>query len=181
MHLKFNQVTWYSRLASYLFIFGIFPVIVFVVGKKYEETVMVLSYAQSSAYDIHATGTYEATAYTGPGSLKAERDIVGHWVRVDDSRYTLEVKAINTFYDLYRDKIVASGSWLFRDVLPVEASALDSENLNKNSNLFFQKNLLDRHNNEKVMYYRVISIENDTLILHDLSSKEDLTFIKVQQ
>jgi hypothetical protein len=178
MHVQFNAVTWYSRLLSYLFVFGIFPALVFFIGKRYQETVMVLSYAESSAYQLHATGTYQATAYAGKGSLKAERAIVGEWVREDDPKYKIKIKAINTFYDLYKDKVIASGSWLFRDTLPVEAQSSVKEIVSGIPGLFFQKNMLNQKNQESVQYYKVVSLDANKLVLYFLDTKETVSFVR---
>lgn len=176
MRVQFNQVTWYSRLLTFLFVFGVFPVIVFVIGKRYQETVMVLSYAESSAYALHATGTYEATAYAGKGSLKAERQIVGDWVSDTDAKYKIKIKSINTFYDLYRDKIIASGSWLFRDRLPEEVQDKFVDAVGSIPGLFFQKNILDNTNKESVQYYKVVSLDKDKLVLYFLDSGKTVSF-----
>lgn len=178
MRVQFNAVTWYSRLLSYLFVFGVFPALVFFIGKRYQETVMVLSYAESSAYEIHASGTYQATAYAGKGSLKAEKQIVGDWVRDDDPKYKIKIKAINTFYDLYKDKVIASGSWLFRDSLPVDAPGSIKEALEDVPGLFFQRNILSQKNKESVQYFKVVSLEDNKLVLYFTDSGERVSFTK---
>jgi hypothetical protein len=190
MRVQFNAVTWYSRLLSYLFVFGIFPVLIFYIGKEYQQTVMVLSYAESSAYQLHATGTYEATAYAGRGSIKAERDIVGEWVSDDDAKYKLRIKAVNTFYDLYKDKVIASGSWLFRETLPVEVEEDSVEGTGllapeqkraSGLGLFFQRNILDQKNKESVQYYKVVSLDKDRLILFFVGTGKTMSFTRVTQ
>ncbi len=178
MPVQFNAITWYSRLLSYFFVFGIFPALVFFIGKRYQETVMVLSYAESSAYQLHATGTYQATAYAGAGSLKAERAIVGEWVREDDPKYKIRIKAINTFYDLYKDKVIASGSWLFRDTLPVEVQGTVREFVGGIPGLFFQKNMLNQKNQESVQYYKVVSLDTNKLVLYFVDTKETVSFVR---
>jgi phage/plasmid-associated DNA primase len=178
MRVQFNAITWYSRLLSYFFVFGVFPALVFFIGKRYQETVMVLSYADESAYQLHSTGTYQATAYAGRGSLKAEQDIVGEWVREDDPKYKIKIKAINTFYDLYKDKVVASGSWLFRDTLPVEVQSSLKEAVSGVPGLFFQKNMLNQRNQESVQYYKVVSLNKDKLVLYFVDTKETVSFIR---
>jgi hypothetical protein len=35
--IKFNKVTWYSKLLAAIFIFGAFPILVFAIGRKYEQ------------------------------------------------------------------------------------------------------------------------------------------------
>ena len=43
MNIKFNEVTWYSRLLSIVIIFGAVPILVFFIGREYEKTVSVLN------------------------------------------------------------------------------------------------------------------------------------------
>jgi hypothetical protein len=35
--IKFNEVTWYSKLAAVIFLLGIFPMLTFYIGMKYQE------------------------------------------------------------------------------------------------------------------------------------------------
>lgn len=35
--IKFNEVTWYSKLATLIFIFGVFPILIFIIGSRYEQ------------------------------------------------------------------------------------------------------------------------------------------------
>jgi uncharacterized protein YecT (DUF1311 family) len=52
MKIKFNEVTWYSKLLAAIFIFAIFPIIVFCIGRKYESIVsqeeVITSYTEVS-------------------------------------------------------------------------------------------------------------------------------------
>lgn len=47
--IKFNEVTWYSKLLAGIFIFGVVPVISFFIGMQYEEVVSIpnTQYVQS--------------------------------------------------------------------------------------------------------------------------------------
>ncbi len=178
MRVQFNVVTWYSRLLSYFFVFGIFPALVFFIGKRYQETVMVLSYTESYAHQLHSSGTYQATAYTGKGSLKAEKQIVGDWIRDDDPKYKIKIKAVNTFYDLYKDKVIASGSWLFRESLPVDTPVTIKQAVENIPGLFFQRNVFSQKNKESVQYFKVISLEDNKMVLYFTDSGEQVSFTK---
>lgn len=40
--IKFNQVTWYSKLAAIIFFIGVIPALTFYIGMKYQETKTVI-------------------------------------------------------------------------------------------------------------------------------------------
>ena len=39
--IKFNQITWYSKLLSAIFIFGIFPLLMFMAGMEYQKVLEI--------------------------------------------------------------------------------------------------------------------------------------------
>ncbi len=64
---EMSRVTWYSRLLSLLFIFGIFPTLVFFIGRRYQETVTVIiraEQAQAIAIDNQIYTTQSANRAT---------------------------------------------------------------------------------------------------------------------
>ncbi len=173
MRVEFNKVTWYSRLFTILFIFGAFPCLIFFIGTRYQETVSVLTYAEASAYNLHATGTYEAKAYAGPGSMHIERNLVGEWVSDTDAGYAMRIKNINTFYDLHNSKVIASGSWLIVDSLvdtPFASLPIKG--------FFLQKNTLNDKGDEMIQYYKVEVLNEEHLVLQYLDRGNTLSFTK---
>lgn len=173
MGIKFNQVTWYSRLCTILFVFGVFPSLIFFIGKRYQETVSVLTYAEASAYNLHSTGAYESQAYVGVGSMKAERDMAGEWISVQDKDYSMRFKNVNTFYNIQKGRVTASGSWLLRNSLGgTEYAGVEHDGL------FLQKNMLTDQGDEMVQYYKVKTLTEDTLVLQYVDRDNTLTFTK---
>jgi hypothetical protein len=43
MHIVWNKVTWYSKLAAVIFFIAVFPTLTFYIGREYQETVGILS------------------------------------------------------------------------------------------------------------------------------------------
>ncbi len=43
MNIKWNEVTWYSKLLAAIFILGVFPALTFYIGVKYHEAIQVQS------------------------------------------------------------------------------------------------------------------------------------------
>jgi hypothetical protein len=41
--MKWNEVTWYSRLAEIIVLLGILPIAVFYIGRQYEKTMAVIN------------------------------------------------------------------------------------------------------------------------------------------
>lgn len=44
MNIKWNEVTWYSKLAAIIFLIGVFPVVTFYIGTQYQATLDVISF-----------------------------------------------------------------------------------------------------------------------------------------
>jgi len=176
MKIKFNQITWYSRLFTILFVLGIFPVLVFYIAEQYSKTVTVLNYADASAYQLHNSGAYLDQAYTGAGASETEAKLAGVWESLDDSKYTVHFKSTNTFYEYYEHKIVASGSWLLRD-----KRALQNQNLEDvSSGIYLQKNSIDRDEKEEIFYYKINAVSRNELVLTYIDHGNILRFKKIK-
>ena len=170
--IKFNSVTWYSKFLTYLFIFGVFPVIIFNIGVKYHQTVEVLNYGFASASELYLSGEYDDQAFQGKGSFEARKDIEGQWVSNEDSSYMMNIKANNMIYEKHKNNVVASGSWIIRDALR------GTKFSDMPDGLYLQKNLLTTDGEEQVMYYKIISMTDDALELVYLEKENTLTFKK---
>jgi len=49
MHMiKWNEYTWYSKLAAIIFFIGVLPALAFYIGVQYEKTAQILSLEQFS-------------------------------------------------------------------------------------------------------------------------------------
>lgn len=171
--MRSNVVTPYSRLLSIVFVFGIFPILVFYIGKKYQQTVSVLSFAQAAAYDLRANDmAYHRNTYSGTDSATVEFNLEGNWQSDQNRLFVFQVRDNNSFYDLYDGKPIASGAWLIRGTL----DGTRFSNLGKG--MYLEKNSLDDSGNKDVLYYKILSIDKDSLILEYLEKGNELKFTK---
>lgn len=172
MKVKFNVVTWYSRLLSYFFIFGIFPVIVFWIGVRYNQTVEVLSYSYVAASAAYMDGAYDTKSFQGTGSHAARAAIAGTWIDNKDGGHELIIKPDNMFYEKNDGQVKGSGSWMIRDSLS------GTEHANLPIGLYLQQNMLDMSGVESTSYYKVLMLNPTTLDISSLDDKATLSFTK---
>ncbi len=172
MKVKFNVVTWYSRLLSYFFIFGIFPVIVFWIGVRYNQTVEVLSFSYISASAAYLDGAYDTKSFQGAGSHAARLAIAGTWVDHKDGGHEMIIKPDNMFYEKNDGLVTGSGSWMIRDSLP------NTEYSHLPTGLYLQKNSLDMNGIEKTTYYKVLMLNVTTLDISSLDNGSAMSFSK---
>jgi hypothetical protein len=111
MQVHFNKITWYSKMLSYCFVFGIFPIIVFNIGVRYKQTVDTLSYSYVSAADISSVSAYSAKSLQDTASYSARKSIVGEWQGIEDGRYSMVIRPDGTFVETNDGNVTNSGSW----------------------------------------------------------------------
>jgi hypothetical protein len=170
--IKFNTVTWYSKILSYLFIFGVFPVIVFTIGVRYYQTVEVLSYGYASASEMYMGGAYDKKSFQGAGSYEARQNVQGEWVNVADDEYAMTIKGNNMFYEKRGSRVMSAGSWMIRD------SMLGTRFERLADGLYLQKNSLSAGGDEEILYYKILSVTKDSLVLSDLEKGKKSSFRK---
>ncbi len=170
--IKFNTVTWYSKILSYLFIFGVFPVITFNIGVKYYQTVEVLSYGYASASELYMGGAYDKKAFQGAGSYEARQNAQGEWIDASDSGHSMTIKGNNMFYEKNGSRVASAGSWMIRD------SLLGTRFESLPDGLYLQKNSLSAGGKEEVLYYRIVSVTREALELVDLEKGKKSSFKK---
>lgn len=168
--VHFNKVTWYSRMLSYVFVFGIFPIIVFFIAGRYYETVQLLTNAQASTADIYLNAAYDAKSLQAAGAYNARQNIQGIWVSDDDKRYEMTIKPNNVFYERYDGKIERSGSWIIQD------SLRETKFADQPSGLYLQKNTMSSGGIEEILYYRITALNDQSLSLLRLDKGDSLTF-----
>jgi hypothetical protein len=174
MKVKFNQITWYSKLLSIFFIFGIFPIIIFYIALEYQKTVNVITYGQTAAEELHSSNNYEKKAYRGTNAKQAELYLIGSWSNDQDTSYVFKVKDENTFIDIVGESVTASGSWVLRDHLN-ETKYSETE---YERTLYLEKNSLNRSDVKEVTYYKVVLLNQNNLVLQSLTDGKVQTFIK---
>lgn len=173
---EMSKVTWYSRLLSLLFVFGIFPTIVFFIGKRYQETVTVIinsEKAQALAIDNQVYFANNANTASGQAAITENKNILGEWINHQDGKYVMKVKDSNIFYELYEGKIITTGSWVLRNNLP------DTKIGSMPQGVYLQKTSVDSNGEEKSFFYKVEFLDNSRMTLNYLENDKALSFSKI--
>ena len=111
-HIVFNRVTWYSRMLSIIFFLGVFPCLVFYIGKKYQEYVDLLNGPTFMSLNMYG-GSYSKTSGSRDFVQSVfEKKIMGRWRSEDDSRVVLLFRDLNRFFEYYDGNINNSGTWI---------------------------------------------------------------------
>jgi hypothetical protein len=94
--IKFNEVTWYSKLAAVIFFLAVLPILTFYIGMEYEKTeeAMMPPSVVTSSPTVTNTSGYELLTYTNakygwsfkyPSTWKVTENKDGTSVSVDSS------------------------------------------------------------------------------------------------
>lgn len=172
MPVKFNVVTWYSRLLSYFFIFGIFPVIVFQIGVRYNQTVETLSFSYVAPTEAYVSGAYDAKSFQSTGVHAARSTIAGTWVSNEDPEYQLVIKPDNMFYEKRYGTISRSGSWTVKDTM----TGTDYAHLP--TGLYLQNHALNTEGQEQTLYYKILMLNSTILDISNLGTNNTTTFTR---
>lgn len=70
--IKFNEVTWYSKLAAVIFFLGIFPVWTFYIGTVYQNIVNENKVVEQIIYTTHTKGETDTTDSIIPNQPTSE-------------------------------------------------------------------------------------------------------------
>ncbi len=173
---EMSKVTWYSRLLSLLFIFGIFPTIVFFIGKRYQETVTAIikaERAQAIAIDNQVYFANTSNTASGPATIVENRNILGEWLNHQDGKYVMKVKDSNIFYELYEGKVVTTGSWVLRDKLP------NTKIGSMPQGIYLQKTSINQAGEEDTFFYKVEFLDDSRMTLNYLENDKALSFSKI--
>ena len=114
--IKFNEVTWYSKLAAIVFFIGALPALTFYIGTEYEKTkevTMPLTVTTPATSHVTTNGHYELSTYTNkmygwsfkyPSTWKVTEDKDGTGVSIDPgvrvAGYSPDQKAMVEKYSL---------------------------------------------------------------------------------
>jgi hypothetical protein len=171
MNIRVSDVTWYSRILTIVFIFGIFPIIVFMIGKKYQDTVSAISHAQIAVYESYGSEEYQRNTIMMYHS-KFMQSIQGNWKNSKDKSYTLKVKDNNLFYDVKKGRVISSGSWMIRNSLD------NTPYSNMENGVYLERNTLNNEGVQSMQYDKVISIDDKKMELFDLKRNGVVTYIR---
>lgn len=169
---KMNEVTWYSRLLALLFIFGIFPTIVFFIGKRYQETMTVLVKAEKAQHAVINNNVYFSNPAIGQAAIIENNNILGEWISNQDGKYVMKVNDTNVFYEVYDGRLISSGSWILRSDLPGDYIGARS------NGTFLQKITFDKNGKEKSDFYKVEFLDGSRMTLNLFESGGALSFSK---
>lgn len=101
--MKWNEVTWYSRLLAIIIFIAVLPAMAFYVGTKYQETADILSRTHSvsvTAEDftpVTASSTDNSSVATSPSSTSTTTTASTNTVALADSGKVLNFKVGDTF------------------------------------------------------------------------------------
>lgn len=168
-----NKVTWYSRLFSLVFIFGIFPTIVFFVGRRYQDTVTVIIKAEKAQSAALYNHVYFANSSGAPAAIIENRSILGEWINHQDGKYVMKVKDSNIYYEEYNGKLVSSGSWILRSNLPSDKVGSLPQGV------YLQKITLNKEGVEDSLFYKVEFLDGSRMTLSFLENDAAISFSKL--
>jgi hypothetical protein len=116
-HIVFNKETWYSRILSYIFLFGVFPWIVFVIGQRYQEYVDLVSGATYMSLEWHNTDYLQDYNPRNNQQYILENKTEGKWRSVNDPKFVLIFRDLNRYFEYYDGIVVNSGAWFLKQSL----------------------------------------------------------------
>lgn len=116
-HIIFNKETWYSRILSYIFLFGIFPYIVFIIGQRYQDYINLVDGATYMSLDWHNSDYLQDYNPRNAGLYILENKIEGKWRSVSDAKFVLIFRDLNRYFEYYDGSIANSGAWFLKQSL----------------------------------------------------------------
>ena len=116
-HIVFNKETWYSRILSFIFIFGVFPYLVFTIGQKYQEYIDLMNGATYMSLDWHNSDYLQDYNPRNNHQYILENKIEGKWKNINDPKFVLIFRDLNRYFEYYDGSIVNSGAWFLKQSL----------------------------------------------------------------
>jgi len=74
--MKWNELTWYSKLAAGIFFLGIFPALAFYIGTQYQEVRKVIEVGEMSSIEVGSVKTLSDKTPTNLIKVSNKRDTV---------------------------------------------------------------------------------------------------------
>ena len=116
-HIIFNKETWYSRILSFIFLFGVFPWLVFVIGQKYQEYTDLMNGANYMSLDWHNSDYQQDYNPRNNQQYVLENKIEGKWRNDKDGKFVLIFRDLNRYFEYYDGLVVNSGAWFLKQSL----------------------------------------------------------------
>lgn len=167
MKIEFFKVTWYSRLLSIIFFFGVFPYLVFIIGQKYQQYVDVLGGATTLSLNSYNSSTTDVV-YSYNSTLNTyKKKIEGKWRNTENSKQVFVFRDLNRYFEYKNGSLVNSGAWLLKSDL----SNTKYSNLPKGSYLY--QRLID---DAELNYAISFTEDYEQMELRDLDTNKTLFF-----
>lgn len=116
-HIIFNKETWYSRILSIIFMFGVFPYLVFIIGQRYQEYNDLVNGATYMSLDWHNSDYLQDYNPRNNQQYILENKIEGKWKNVSNPKFVLIFRDLNRYFEYYDGSIVNSGAWFLKQSL----------------------------------------------------------------
>ncbi|MEI6042171.1 MAG: hypothetical protein WCQ00_01230 [bacterium] len=116
-HIVFNKVTWYSKLLSVIFLFVVFPYIVFIIGQRYQEYIDLMNGANYMSLDWHNSDYQQDYNPRNNEQYILENKIEGKWRNISDAKFVLIFRDLNRYFEYYDGSVVNSGAWFLKQSL----------------------------------------------------------------
>jgi hypothetical protein len=171
--IKFNEVTWYSKLIAIIFFIGVFPALCFYIGNRYGEVKELYqaipnesySKAENNSVNMSDWKTYKSDLYGYeiklPPGYEVVKDVVGTLGVPDIERINYSDKDHSFRFQVY----ARNTDWIMKDCLKSIDGKDISETKEINGNTFFafkkDKEVLGNRNPVPG------SIESEYRIIHD--------------
>ncbi len=169
--MKFNEVTWYSRLLTVIFLFCAFPIIVFTVGREYQRTIIALDDVIKTLQEGNVQSNTVMTILRAANLEKAAHKIPGVWKSLETSKYILNLFPNNTFTETYDGNKIAWGTWSFRTAVSKDTEVLTP---------YLEKTYIAGvSGNQHVFFYEIISIDDVKFSIVGLSGGKRSDFEKI--
>lgn len=147
IHIVFNKVTWYSRLLSIIFFFGVFPYVVFVIGQKYQEYIDIVDGTNAVALDWHNSDYAQNYGPINNQLYILENKAEGKWKSVSDPKYVVIFRNLNRYLEYYDGSVVNYGDWFLKQSLVNTRFSDLSKKQNKGDTYLYQRLInLDQQN-----------------------------------
>ena len=116
-NIVFNKETWYSRILSIIFIFGVFPYLVFIIGQRYQEYTDLINGAAYMSLDWHNSDYLQDYNPRNNQQYILENKIEGKWKNIHNPKFVLIFRDLNRYFEYYDGSIVNSGAWFLKQSL----------------------------------------------------------------
>lgn len=182
IHIVFNKETWYSRLLSIIFLFGVFPYIVFIIGQRYQEYVELVSGASYKSIGLYNSDYTESYKPSNAHLLALEGNIEGKWRSVDNNKYVVIFRDLNRYFEYYDGSMANSGAWFIKQSLENTRFATSSKGFFLFERLIKGKSEKDTNGAElyddDFIYQIQLSTDKNNLTLKYLDSGKEMNFVR---